>query len=416
MATKKQERKKMRKGWEEYTGAEISVRITKGASPRWQGFEYQKTGCVFITSENVRDGHLDTSKPKYLPIEFHKKQKNSQLTKNDILINIVGASIGRVCMYDGRFEDANVNQAVCIFRVSEKVSPDFLLYYFQAPYMQSNLLGSKSDSARPNLSLGDFNNFTFIIPPLAEQRKIAAILRTWDDAIKIHQTLVQAIRKKRKLIIQKSFAFDPAPLKRLSDVADIIVSNVDKKSISGQRHISLCNYMDVFNNRYITSEVDFMVATAADREIQTYALQKDDAVFTKDSETPEEIAVCASVEEDIPNLICGYHLAIARPDNKKILGAYLAEAINSPRVHQQFVKSANGVTRFGLTRGDIDSIELPVPPIDKQEKTIGALRECDHAIKLIQAKIQNLQSQKRGLMQKLLTGQWHVKTSDVEAA
>ena len=405
----------MHKGWKEYTGAEISERITKGSSPRWQGFEYQKTGCVFITSENVRDGYLDVSQPKYLPIEFHKKQKNSQLKKNDILINIVGASIGRVCLYDGRFEDANVNQAVCVFRVSEKVSPNFLLYYFQAPYMQSNLLGSKSDSARPNLSLGDFNNFTFFIPPLIEQRKIAAVLRTWDDAIEKHQSFMRAIRKKRQLIVQKSFALNHAPLKQLSDVADIIVSNVDKKSVAGQKHVMLCNYMDIFYNRYITSEIDFMVATGADREIQTFSLKKGDAVFTKDSETPEEIAVCASVEEDIPDLVCGYHLAIARPNNKKILGTYLAEAINSPRVHHQFVKSANGATRFGLTRGDIDAIELPVPSIGQQEKIVGALRECDCAIKLIQIKIKNLQSQKRGLMQKLLTGQWRVKTSEQEA-
>ena len=399
----------MLKEWIEYSGNEISDLITKGASPRWQGFEYQNSGCVFITSENVRDGYLDVESPKYLPIEFHKKQRNSQLRKNDILINIVGASIGRVCVYDGRFENANVNQAVCVFRPSAKTVPEFLSYYFQAPHVKRILLGSKSDSARPNLSLTDFRDFTFLLPPLPEQLKIAAILRTWDEGIEKWNNFRSVLKKKRKLIIQKFFSSKNLPSVRLADVATIIVSNVDKKSDSSQRQVLLCNYMDVFYNRYITSKISFMSATASDREIETYFLKKGDAIFTKDSETPDEIAVCATLEEAIPNLVCGYHLAIARPNFKEITGTYLAEAINSPQIHHAFVRCANGATRFGLTRGDIDEIKIPLPDLEEQEKIMVSINACDHSLKLIEKRIDILKTQKRGLMQKLLTGKWRVK-------
>lgn len=266
-----------------------------------------------------------------------------------------------------------------------------------------------------SIDLQQLKDFAIFLPSLSEQKKIAAILRTWDEAIEKYQSYLSTANKKRQLIIQKAFAPERWPLATMADVAEIIVSNVDKKSVAGQQSVRLCNYMDVFYNRYITGDINFMEATASEREIATYALKKGDAVFTKDSETPEEIAMCASVEENIPGLLCGYHLAIARPKTGKILGAFLAEAINSPHVHHQFYRSANGATRFGLTRGDIDGVELPLPPIKEQEKIIAVIRHCDREKELTEKKIKNLQQQKRGLMQKLLTGAWRVKSSQ-EAA
>lgn len=68
-------------GWKVELGKNIASKITKGASPKWQGFDYQNSGTLFVTSENVRDGKLDISKPKYLSIAFNEKLKNSQLKK-----------------------------------------------------------------------------------------------------------------------------------------------------------------------------------------------------------------------------------------------------------------------------------------------------------------------------------------------
>ncbi len=86
--------------WQEKEASEITTKITKGSSPNWQGFQYQDEGVLFITSENVRDGYLDVSAPKYLPHTFNDKQKSSKLINGDLLINIVGASIGRICEFN----------------------------------------------------------------------------------------------------------------------------------------------------------------------------------------------------------------------------------------------------------------------------------------------------------------------------
>ena len=57
-------------------------------------------------------------------------------------------------------------------------------------------------------------------------------------------------------------------VKRLKHIADVRLSNVDKHTVEGQKVVRLCNYLDVYNNRHITSKIDFMSATASDQQIE----------------------------------------------------------------------------------------------------------------------------------------------------
>ena len=160
-------------GWEVKKGTEITMKITKGQSPKWQGFDYQQEGILFVTSENIQNGYIDISKPKYLPLEFNNKIKNSQLKKGDILINIVGASIGRCAIFNIDVECANTNQAVCVFRPNAENDSMFLSLYLQSETTQNRLFRTQVETARANLSLGDFRKFKFVIPQKEEQINIA---------------------------------------------------------------------------------------------------------------------------------------------------------------------------------------------------------------------------------------------------
>ena len=104
-------------GFETKKLGKITELITKGASPNWQGFSYtnDSSQTLFITSENVREAKVDISEPKYLEDSFNEKQARSVLRKGDFLINIVGASIGRVAMFNLECK-ANINQAVALVR------------------------------------------------------------------------------------------------------------------------------------------------------------------------------------------------------------------------------------------------------------------------------------------------------------
>ena len=173
------------KSWEIMTGEEISKLITKGASPKWQGFDYQEDGLLFVTSENVRNGLLDISNPKFLPLKFNEKVKKSKLKNGDILINIVGASIGRSCRYYSKYEYANINQAICLLRIKEFISAEFILQYLQGNDTINRLLDAQNGSARQNLSLTDIRKFKFVIPQIKEQNNISEILSCIDEKLNL---------------------------------------------------------------------------------------------------------------------------------------------------------------------------------------------------------------------------------------
>jgi hypothetical protein len=99
----------------------------------------------------------------------------------------------------------------------------------------------------------------------------------------------------------------------LSEVCEVRVSNVDKKSEPGELPVRLCNYTDVYKNDYITDDLEFMRATASRAEIAKFGLHVGDVIITKDSETPDDIGIPALVDSTSSDLLCGYHLAMIRP-------------------------------------------------------------------------------------------------------
>jgi type I restriction enzyme, S subunit len=179
--------------WEDTSFGEISSLITKGSSPKWQGINYTDKGILFVTSENVGNGHLILHKKKYLDKKFNKIQQRSILKKGDLLTNIVGASIGRSAIFDLEVE-ANINQAVAIIRLNKNILPEFALLVLESSPIKTFMHGNKSDSARANLSLRDVSSFPIKVPPLKEQRNI---LRTYNKIMHNYQNLVDSVSKIR---------------------------------------------------------------------------------------------------------------------------------------------------------------------------------------------------------------------------
>ena len=193
------------------------------------------------------------------------------------------------------------------------------------------------------------------------------------------------------------------PTSQLRDIADIRVSNVDKKSYATERPIRLCNYMDVYANDYLTSALrDFMPATASPLEIERFALHAGDVVITKDSETPYDIGVPSLIVEDIDGLVCGYHLALVRP-KASVNPTFLAKQIASASTIRYFAANATGSTRFGLAIGTIERLDVPTPPLAEQSKIAEVLSTVDRAINQTETLIAKQQRIKTGLLQDLLT-------------
>jgi len=201
----------------------------------------------------------------------------------------------------------------------------------------------------------------------------------------------------------------------LDEVSHTSFSNVDKKSHADELPVLLCNYMDVYANSQITSDLDFMAATAKQREIDKFSLEFDDVMITKDSETPEDIAVPAHVSAPLKGVICGYHLALIRTDKRQLDGEFLSHLLSLDAVQRRFYRLANGSTRFGLTAESINKAELIFPPLPEQKKIASILTSVDEVIENTQKQIDKLQDLKKATMNELLTkGIGHTEFKDSE--
>lgn len=175
-------------------------------------------------------------------------------------------------------------------------------------------------------------------------------------------------------------------LRRLRHVAELRVSNVNKKSVPGEPIVRLCNYVDVYRNDVIRSSMSFMRASATLDEISRFRLRAGDVIITKDSEDWKDIGVPAWVADDADDIICGYHLAILRSYPAVMLGRYLHWQLQSQPAQVQFSVAANGVTRYGLSHGAIKETVVALPPAIAEQAAIA--RFLDYADRRIRRYVQ----------------------------
>ncbi len=193
------------------------------------------------------------------------------------------------------------------------------------------------------------------------------------------------------------------PIVPLSRLAEIRISNVNKKATVGEIAVRLCNYMDAYENDYITGRLEFMEASATRSEIERFQVRLGDVVLTKDSETPDDIGIPAVLTENITNLICGYHLALIRPDSELVNSIYLAKQLGANSVVAYYSRLANGSTRYGLSYSAIASTPVLLASPTEQRRIAEILSTLDEIIKQTEALIAKYQQIKAGLMHDLFT-------------
>jgi type I restriction enzyme, S subunit len=195
-------------------------------------------------------------------------------------------------------------------------------------------------------------------------------------------------------------------VRRLKSFASVQLSNVDKKSVEGQESVQLCNYVHVYYNERITRDLDFMAATATPEQARRFSLRVGDVLITKDSESWTDIAVPAVVAEDLPGVLCGYHLAHIRP-HIDCDGTFLSRAFGAIGPQDQFQISANGITRFGLGGDAIRNGVFAIPPLAEQRAIAAFLdREIASIDALVDKKqrvIELLQENRTALITRVVT-------------
>jgi type I restriction enzyme S subunit len=223
--------------------SDLSILITKGASPKWQGVEYTDRGVLFVTSENVGTGKMIfEGKSKYVEPKINEIQPRSILRKGDLLTNIVGASIGRSAIFESD-EFANINQAVALVRLNESVNKKYILLVLNSPILIDHMHTEKVDVARANLNLADVANFPIPVPPLSEQHEIVRRVEelfALADRIEVrYQKAKDQVDKLTQSILAKAFRGELVPQDPNDEPASELLTRINAQKGAGSHSKSI---------------------------------------------------------------------------------------------------------------------------------------------------------------------------------
>ena len=180
---------------------------------------------------------------------------------------------------------------------------------------------------------------------------------------------------------------------KLSEIATVEISGVDKKTVDGEISVQLCNFVDVYYNWAITVQMQdiLMHATAKPKEIERFSLRKGQIAITKDSETRDDIGIPTYIADDLDNVLLGYHCALITPNEELVDGRYLNAFMHTEYIQTYFENNASGSgQRYTLSNQTINQIPILLPNIKKQKEIGRLLSNIDRKIELNKAINHNL--------------------------
>lgn len=288
---------------------------------------------------------------------------------------------------------AYVSTELLALRPTQQLDPRFLSYVVRArPFIEWTVATSEG-TKMPRTSWEKAGSFAVEDLTLQQQRAIADFLDTEtariDALITRKCRLIEVLARRTEALVARHL--DPLIAQHgetpAGAVAELRVSNVDKKTHEGQAEVRLCNYTDVYYNRSITAAIDFMTASADPIQTRRFQLQPGDVLVTKDSESADDIGVPALVTEPLPGVVLGYHLALYRP--RRVEASFLYWTLRSRRCADAFALAASGVTRFGLRHDAMRRIPVAAAPADDQRAAAAAIEHQVGVSESICARLQH---------------------------
>ena len=201
--------------WEAVALGYLATKFGSGVTPRGGATVYQETGIPFLRSQNVHFDGLHLENVARITPSLHQTLSNTHVKPGDVLLNITGASIGRVCSVPDHFSEGNVNQHVCIIRPKKnRLLSGFLASFLSTSFMQREIRFEQNGASREGLTLHSIRNFKIALPTISEQQRILAEIRARTEQL---AAAVTATRRQIELLQEY----------RTRLIADVVTGKLD---------------------------------------------------------------------------------------------------------------------------------------------------------------------------------------------
>lgn len=380
----------------------VTETITSG-SRGWAKY-YAETGSLFLRMTNLpREGtRLLTDDSVYVDIpDGLAEAERTRVRTGDVLISIT-AELGKIGLVNG-VQDAYVNQHVALLRPRlEIVDPSFLAYYLATSHVRARILRRNDAGAKAGLNLKTLGALPLELPPLHEQRRIAEILATWDEAIEKTERLL-AIKRQRVLgLIQEvtcAAKAERATVGHLGDYCTISKgSGLSKEAVGPEGAHPCVLYGELYT---VYGEVVENVVSRTNTRTSVVSSGDEVLIPASTTTTGEDLANATALRE--PGVLLGGDINILRPKRPDVYEAeYLAYYLTHAK-KRDIVRLAQGSTIVHLYGRDIASLAVELPNLQTQQRAAATFAPARREIDLLAQLKRQYELQRRGLEQRLLT-------------
>ena len=401
---------------------DITSKIGSGATPRGGKNGYRAEGISLIRSLNVYDFSFTEEELAFIGDEQAAELDNVIVQKDDILLNITGASVARCCLTNPKFLPARVNQHVAIVRVRPDVADArFVLYCINSLLFKSRLLAlAQGGATREALTKTTIEDFEVCQPPLPVQRRIAGILSAYDELMENSQRRIRLLEAMARALYREWFVHFRFPgheklprvasplgdipqgweVKKLATVAEVNRAQINARTAPDELH-----YIDIssVSPGQIDSSTTYAFADAPGRARRI--VQHGDVLWS--CVRPNRRSH-AQVMHPEPDTIASTGFAVLTAT--KVPFTFLYFATTTDDFVAFLTNNATGAAYPAVSGATFEKTDLLIPPAPLLKKFGDATIPMAEQIHTLQRQIQNLRRTRDLLLPRLLSGQVELKT------
>lgn len=380
-----------------------------------------------IKIDNVSDGELELDDPLYLRGVSDEQIENNKANKNWIVMIGSNGSQQRIAKCGMIHEDMDFVYASFLFGIKPKtdaLNPYFLYYFLNSSKVQNRIQSFTSGSTSlNNLNKSVLEKIVVPSPEKDEQRRIASVLYNVDQAISKTEEIIEQTQRVKKGLMQDLFTGSSSQskeehirigpkdhsipkdwdLENLGDLINIQSGNSFESKNYVNEGIPLIRISNIQKGYLDLEDLEYLPENYRN-DNQDYLLKKGDIILVMTRPIIGAGIKAARIDHDKEYLLNQRMVKLESSDESKLLNEFLYHYIFSNVFIHQVKISVRATHQPNLSKNDLKSFKIPLPPVEEQKKIIETLNSIENQVEYNKEQKEQLQRLKKGLMQDLLTG------------
>jgi len=350
------------------------------------------------------------------PIKIQWTTQPARFCKSgDLLICVRGSSTGRINYADNTYA---IGRGVAAIRAKGDNNTQYISY--QVISSVSDILMAATGSTFPSVDGTSLRNIVVPLPPLPEQRAIAAALSDADGLIGALDALIEKKRAVKQAAMQQLLTGKTRlpgfsgewETKRLGEIGAFSKGRGIKRDDVTDDGLPCIRYGELYTryHNYVITPVSRIPPAVARTALP---IQTGDLLFAGSGETAEEIGRCAAYIGN-EQTYAGGDTIVLTPSGQDSM--YLGHLMNHPLVATQKARFAQGDAIVHISARNLAQVEIVLPPIEEQRAIAAVLSDMDAEIAALERRREKAEQIKQGMIQQLLTGKVRLVESECKGA